>query len=401
MKNNSAKIFIFVKAYHLCGKGLNYMFFSPEFIDVAIRISIFAFLISSGLHLLYVLLLHTGMLRKKKTESTNKLPPVSVIVCARNESENLYNVLPKIINQNYPNFEVIVVNHQSVDDSKFLLHALQQDNKNLRVIEIARNRHLKMGKKLPLSLGIKGAKHEHLVFTDADCEPTSSDWLMSMAKNFSDKKKIVLGYGPYSKQPGILNALIRFDTTWIAMNYFGAAKIGIPYMGVGRNLAYTKTAYKEAKGFKSHFTLLSGDDDLFIQDAANKTNVEIEFSSATHAVSSPKHTWGDWLIQKKRHWTTAPHYKVIKKLVLGTYPLTLLMMLITFVILLLDGSHVWLVVSVFSGVHIVKWIVQGRCFAKLNERSFNWFFPFAEWLYFLLLPLVYFGTDKKGKERWR
>ena len=135
------------------------MYFSPEFVEAVVKISFWTFLSASTLHLAYVLLFHTGILRKKKQTGPSELPPISVIVCARNESDNLYNFLPKIINQNYPKFEVIVVNHQSIDDSKYLLHAFQQDNKNLRVIEIARNGHLKMGKKLPLSLGIKGAKY--------------------------------------------------------------------------------------------------------------------------------------------------------------------------------------------------------------------------------------------------
>jgi hypothetical protein len=99
-----------------------------------------------------------------------------------------------------------------------------------------KNQHLKPGKKLSITLGVKGAKFEHLILTDADCRPASRNWLKSIAENFSNEKQIVLGYGPYKKEKGFLNRLIRFDTTWIGMNYFSMALAKLPYMGVGRNL---------------------------------------------------------------------------------------------------------------------------------------------------------------------
>lgn len=202
-------------------------------------------------------------------------PPLSVILAARNESDNLYENLPIILEQDYPEFEVIIINNQSTDDSTYLLEAIAQQYSNLRVIEVMKNQHLKPGKKLSITLGVKGAKFEHLILTDADCRPASRNWLKSIAENFSNEKQIVLGYGPYKKEKGFLNRLIRFDTTWIGMNYFSMALAKLPYMGVGRNLAYTKTVFNSVSGFKSHYYLPSGDDDLFIQETAKNNNYTI------------------------------------------------------------------------------------------------------------------------------
>jgi|TARA_R110000737_G_scaffold117240_3_gene149949 glycosyltransferase involved in cell wall biosynthesis len=377
------------------------MHFSPELLGILIWITFITLCSTALIQLVFSILVHGSILRKTKTPEKNFYPPVSIIIAARNESENLLNNLPSILEQDYPQFEVIVVNHQSIDDSKFILHTLKQRYSNLKVTEMERNAHQKVGKKLPLSIGIKGASNDYLLFTDADCMPTSNQWLKKMANQFSDKKEIVLGYGPYQKQKGLLNAIIRYDTAWIGMNYLGSAKFGIPYMGVGRNLAYTKNIYDQVDGFRSHYSVVSGDDDLFIQDAAKKKNYSICIDPDTFCYSAPKQTWEDWVIQKSRHYTTSKHYKVFKKWMLGIYPLTLLLLLVSFVTLLFNEQFRWWSLGIFAFVVVVKWIVQGNVYLKLKEKSFIPFLPFVEIGYFLLLPYLFYSVDGKRKGRWK
>ena len=229
----------------------------------------YTFWIFAGLvliQLIYTIVFFGRLAFRKPAAKNPQLPPVSIVIAARNESDNLFENLPKILDQYYPaEFEVVVVNHQSIDDSKYLLDALQRSYPHLVVMEVERSKHLKASKKLPLTLGIKKARFEHLILTDADCSPSSDHWLVRMAEQFSEQKQLVLGYGPYKPEPGLLNKVIRFDTTMIAVHYFSMAINGMPYMGVGRNMAYTKTLFNSVKGFKSHYALASGDDDLFVQ----------------------------------------------------------------------------------------------------------------------------------------
>ncbi|MBU2019370.1 MAG: glycosyltransferase [Bacteroidetes bacterium] len=376
------------------------MYFSPDQIRYIFDLT-FAFLcIAGSVQLIYLIFIHGGLLRKQKEVNSGFFPPVSIVVCARNESDNIYKHLPMLLNQDYPNFEVVIVNHQSTDDSKYILYAFQQEYSNLHIIEISRNQHLKIGKKMPLSMGIKGAKYDHVLLTDADCEPQSNQWLRSMASQFSDKNEIVLGYSPYKKENGWLNALIRFDTTWIGMNYLGAARNGLGYMGVGRNMGYKKDLFHKVGGFKKHHSVLSGDDDLFFQTIA-KRNYCINIQDEAFVSSIPKETFEEWIQQKRRHLTTATHYKVIKKWMLGIYPLTLFILLVSFVILLFDEKWRIIALAVFTSTILIKWLIQGYCFRKLKEPKLIWYLPLYEILYFSLMPFIYYGIHNKRELKWR
>lgn len=383
-------------------KLYNRMHLLPTF-DQNLETVIFIVLAISGfIQLIYALFIYRKLAfyKEKNGLADDELPAVSIIIAARNEADNLFENLPFILEQNYPTFEVIVINHQSVDDSSYLLNAYTRQYPNLRVIEVNRNHHLRSGKKLPITLGVKGAKYANLLLTDADCRPASNNWLRSMSSRFVSGKEIVLGYGPYNKRNGFINRLIRFDTVWIAMNYFSMALCRLPYMGVGRNLAYSKDLFNQVHGFKSHYALPSGDDDLFIQEAAKKNNYTINLDPSSFCYSDAAETWKAWSRQKSRHYSTSNHYNVIKKALLGIYPFTLLILLISFVSLMLNIEFRWLSLAVFSVVMLMKWWFQGRCLVKLGEKRFVYFLPFWDVLYTLLIPVLFLTAVKKRPNKW-
>ncbi len=180
------------------------------------------------IQLLYLFIFHFRLLIYKPKPKELVSFPVTIIVCARNEEDNLFHNLPKILEQDYPEFEVIVVNDQSVDDSRHIIKAYQEKYPNLKLIELEKNKHRKFGKKVPLTIGIKGAQYEHLVMIDADCYPDSNQWLKHVVSNYTQEKEIVIGYGPYERVKGLLNKMIRVDTTRIAMTYMSCARTGRP-----------------------------------------------------------------------------------------------------------------------------------------------------------------------------
>lgn len=262
----------------------------------------------------FLLYLSVLSINTKPSFRKDKLP-ITVIIAARNEAHRLKVNLHSILNQNYPKFEVLVINDQSNDNTLEILNAFKNKYKNFNFLSVSPS--VKSSKKNALDLGIKNAKYEHLVFTDADCKPLSEKWLSLMQRNFFSKCQLVLGFSPYQKKSSYINAIIRFETLMTAINYYGFAKIGIPYMGVGRNLAYTKTLYQKLDGFKSHQDLLSGDDDLLVSKASKHQEIALCLHPNSFMLSEPKEDLASWISQKLRHITTASHYRLRHKLLLS------------------------------------------------------------------------------------
>jgi poly-beta-1,6-N-acetyl-D-glucosamine synthase len=305
----------------------------------------------------------------KNKKYSDKKEAVSIIICARNESENLINNLPLILEQDYPSFEVVVVNDCSDDDSQDILEKLHEKYAHLKVTQIKKDEKFTHGKKLALTIGIKAAKNEWLLLTDADCIPANNKWLATMQRNFSEKNEIVLGYGAYKPEKSLLNKFIRFDTFFIALQYLSFAMAKIPYMGVGRNLAYRKSLFIKNKGFASHSHIISGDDDIFINEVAYAKNTTVELSKDSFTLSIPKKTFSEWVFQKKRHFASSYKYRFSHKLLLGTEIFTRVTFYIS-VIFLIALPHTWLIglAALFLRL-LVQLIVFNKAMKRLNEKN--------------------------------
>jgi glycosyltransferase involved in cell wall biosynthesis len=326
--------------------------------------------------------------------------PVSVIVCSRDEAANLARNLPGILVQQYPTtHEVIVVNDNSVDESRFVLEELGKQFKHLQVIGLSQEGKLIAGKKFPLSIGIKECKHEIVLLTDADCVPATEHWIAKMQAAYQPGIEIVLGYGAYYKSPGFLNKLIRWETFHTALQYFGFALAGTPYMGVGRNLSYRKDVFFRNKGFSAINNLPSGDDDLFINKVAHKGNTAVVIDPDTFTFSSPKKTWKDWMRQKTRHYSTGKYYKRSHRYLLGMYAATLFLFYPLFILSLIFFDWRWALIP-FALRLLVQGAVLKKAMKKLQESDlWRWFLFFDIWMfvyYFIFAPALW----RKPQNRW-
>jgi cellulose synthase/poly-beta-1,6-N-acetylglucosamine synthase-like glycosyltransferase len=336
--------------------------------------------------------------------STKKISqeyPVSVIICAKNEANNLVKNLPGIFFQNYrTTHEVIVVNDNSEDESKYILEEFQKRFKNLNVIPLTQEAILIPGKKFPLSMGIKSTRYEVILLTDADCIPASDQWIQKMQEGYAPGIDVVLGYGAYFKKNSILNKFIRFETFHTAMQYFSFALAGKPYMGVGRNLSYKRDIFIRNKGFSSINHIPGGDDDLFINKVATDRNTAIIIDKEAHTLSEPRTTWGEWMKQKNRHYTTSKYYKPIHKFLLGLYSLTNFLVY-PLVILAAIFFNWWIVLILFLARLVLVAFIWKKCMNQLNEADL--------WPYFFLfdvLMMVYYivftpALFKKPSKKWR
>ncbi len=332
--------------------------------------------------------------------SAQNSEPVSIIICAKNEDENLTEFLPKILTQEYPEFEVIVVNDCSYDNTENVIDEFAKIFPNLRKANIKEDPYYKHGKKFAMLVGIKAAKHNHLLFTDADCYPASDQWLKEMAAGFSAEREIVLGYGAYEKQKGFLNKLIRYDAFIIAVQYLSAAIKKKPYMGVGRNLAYTKELFFKEKGFSKHYHIHSGDDDLFVNQAADANNTEICLNKDAVTYSKPEKTFRQWNIQKTRHLTTAPLYTGGSKSKIAFNYFSQYFFYLSLIPLFFSVSTLLLIPILLVVKMIVQLLVLNKAAKKLNEKDLLTGSVFYELLLLFIYPIFHISKLFYKPNKW-
>ncbi len=338
---------------------------------------------------------------KSKSKLTSQTHPVSVIVCSRDEAHNLVKNLPGVLIQQYrTTHEVIVVNDNSFDESKYILEEYQRTYKQLHLIELTQEARFIPGKKYPLSIGIKTAKYEVVLLTDADCVPASEFWLEKMQEGFSNGTEIVLGYGALHKKKGFFNKLVRWETLHTALQYLSYSCAGLTYMGVGRNLSYKKSVFFRHKGFSSHNHVPGGDDDLFINKAATKNNTSIVIDKEAFTLSEPPKSWKQWVKQKNRHYTTSKYYKVIHKFLLGLYALSHFLFYPLLVASIIFYS--WELALIVFGIRfIIQGIILFKVTDKLDEKDlFPWYLVLDVWMFFYYIR---FSTAilKKPKNSWK
>lgn len=372
-----------------------------SFTSISFGLIVFTvFVIALSIQLWYYIHFFSKLAFYKKAELPPHTPPASIIICARNEYDNLIHFLPSIFEQDYPEFEVVVVNDCSSDNTGDLLKELSEKYPNLKIVTINESKNYKHGKKVALMLGIKGSMHEHLLLTDADCKPNSKDWLRNMIQHFNTKTEIVLGYGAYEKQSGFLNKIIRFDTFMIALQYLSFALAGKTYMGIGRNLAYTRSLFFQIKGFASHYHIESGDDDLFVNEAATKHNSKIEVNIGSHTISRPKKTFKEWFRQKNRHMSTYKHYTAASKQRLFMLTFSQYLFFGCLLILLALQFEPIIVLSLFGLRLIIQIIIFKNSMGLLSEKDLLLFSPLIELALLIIYPIITISDIFTKKNKW-
>lgn len=312
---------------------------------------------------------HNLAVGKDEVHFGRELPPLSVVICARNESENLRRNLPAILKQDYPDFEVIVINDGSTDESEDLLSELEEEYPNLYHSFTPDSARYISRKKLALTLGIKASKYDWLVFTEADCTPVSDKWLRRIARNFTPSTDIVLGYSGYERGKGWLHTRVSFDSLFTSLRYLGFALAGKPYMGIGRNLAYRKELFFKVKGFSTHLNMQRGEDDLFINQIANENNTRVETSPDSVIRMQPVERYKDWKEEKVSYMATARFYKGSQRWLLGLETATRLLFYVACLSGIVFGilSFHWLA----AGLALLLWIVRYSAQAYVINKTAN------------------------------
>ncbi len=326
--------------------------------------------------------------------------PVSIVVCAHNEIENLKVLVPKLLAQAYVDFEVIIVDDRSTDGSYEYLLEEQSKHANMKMVRVEWTPEHVNEKKYALTLGIKGAKNDLLVFTDADCEPISYNWLKKMVSQFNGKTDFVLGFSYYREHPGFLNKFIRHETLQTALLYVTMALLGIPYMGVGRNIGYKRSFFLSRKGFNKILKVTGGDDDLFVNRYSTSKNTTVVLDPESVILSEPKNKLGELITQKIRHISVSKLYKFKHKLLIGLISISKILFWITGLSLIILTYKIYWTVGLFSIQLLLLLSVYDRFTKILKVKYEIWSLWFMDFVYISYLILFSLRAFTARKVRW-
>jgi cellulose synthase/poly-beta-1,6-N-acetylglucosamine synthase-like glycosyltransferase len=364
-----------------------------------------AFFAVIGVQVIYLLTFITAFSKLKKRQklsaSSPSPVPVSIVVCAHDEEENLKELIPLLLQQKYDEFEVIIVDDRSNDSTFDLLLEETKKDHRLRMVHVNRTPPHVNSKKYSITLGIKAAKYEWILLTDADCRPQGDQWIRSMSQQFSTETQFVIGYSPYQEQPGFLNSFIRFETLLTAIQYVAFAVLKNPYMGVGRNLAYRRSLFLEKKGFNHFLPVTGGDDDLFVNEHARGKNTQVVVGAEALMYSRPHQSWGGFFRQKKRHLSVGKLYRFKHKLLLGIFVISWLLTWFMGIPLMILSPFKYYLMGAFA-VRIILLAVTIHIAVKQFGHQFKtWLVPFLDFIfsfYYLTTGLV---TLVSKKVRWK
>ena len=334
---------------------ISFDFNNIEFVFLAVIFVLFVIQVS------YYIFIYSRTLRYMKSVDGGYVPytkepyGVSVIVYAKNDAEHLGVYLPQILTQNYPNFEVIVVNDGSTDETRDIVTRLESEYDNLYQTYIPDEARSLSRKKLALTVGIKASKYDIVILTNANCSPAGKNWLSYMMRNFVEGVDIVAGYAYMDGAGQKKRRYVAYDRLMFVLRYVSYILLRKTYMAEGYNLAYRKYLFFKNKGFSRHLNLHYGDDDLFINEVATSDNTRVELSPESWMVVHYENNFKAWQELKLRYDFTSGYLNSNSKIMFGLERLTVYLFYVSVIVLFVYGFYCNLF---FSGIALLLWLLR-------------------------------------------
>lgn len=368
-----------------------------------LEIIFWVFIASAGIQFLFYTIVTIALsVYKRPDQNVEEIPGISIVISAKNEFENLKKLIPLLLKQQFKSYEIILADDKSSDETYDFVIKLDQTEANFKLVRIDSTPDHMNNKKYALTIGIRAAKYDHILLTDADCFPESEFWLEEMSKGFStDKKKFVIGYSQYYKEKGLLNYFIKYETLLTAIQYIGIGLLGNPYMGVGRNMGYRKSFFLENNGFGKFREVVGGDDDLLVNQYAKRKNASFVLSPESTMYSNPKTKLGEFILQKTRHLSVGKHYRLTDKLLLGLLLISKIIFWSSFITAIMSVFQIYFVLGGFSLAMVSLLTALLVLKKKTGDKSSIWMLPILD----LTFLFYYFSTGLKvlftKKVRWK
>lgn len=352
---------------------------------------LYFFIAIIAIQVIYYLFIFTRFAFVSSKTKSSVAVSVSVIVCSKNDEKNIIELVPLLANQDYPDFEIILIDDASTDETLTHFKRFEKEYSNIRIVKIVPTEAFWGNKKYALTLGIKSAQKDYLLFIEPNCLPKTNKWISEISSGFSEKKTIVLGYSAFKKvRFSLLNILTRHQSLFSAVQYFSWAKLGHPYMGISRNMGYKKDEFFKINGFISHMRSRFGDDDLFINQASNSKNTDVVYSPSSFTYAAPHQTYSDWFKERRKYLFTANSYKFFDKFQLSIFNISQVLFFVVMIFeLIFEFDYIELLLLLIGIRYFIVWLVIGISSVKLREKSVIFWFPITEIINIIIQSALY------------
>ncbi|MBI9073305.1 MAG: glycosyltransferase [Melioribacteraceae bacterium] len=350
------------------------------------------FLTALIIFLIFNLLIFFSLRKKNIYKTTSALNKISVVIAAKNEADNIPNLIKALKSQNYDKnfFEVIIVDDNSTDETYKVVEQLITNHRNFHLLKAVNK---KFGaKKGALDIGISHTNHDYILITDADSKP-EYNWIESYNRAFQNDYDFVFGKVIKTAEANFINKVSRFENLRNSILIFAASNLKTPYCAYGSNFGFNKKSFLNLGGYSSTNDKLSGDDDLLIREAV-KNNMKIG-TVDSKVWSSSKSTLKDYISQRSRHTSTSHNYILKHQLLLGIWHLLNLILLFAPII---TFQFELIILS------ISKIMIDLLLLSKL-QKEFTYSFNFIEIIYsqiiYDIMIIVNFFSSLIKKESWK
>ena len=236
-----------------------------------------------------------------KKENFNPAPhQVTIMLSLRNEEERIREMMTKFTELPFEDYQVMVINEVSEDNTLEILNVLAETNPRIKVTSLSQE--TRFMEKQAINIGLKGAQSPWIVQLPPTTGSISQEWLTKLTGLLDKDTDAVIGYTNVERNKGFRNLLCRMERFHQFMLSGSWILAGMPFVFSENNVLFNKSMYFDTLGFRQKLN-------------RNFANLELIFNENFKPNRIKVSTHADLSVREQVEDDRGDHLKLIKKAV--------------------------------------------------------------------------------------
>lgn len=363
-------------------------------LSMLLTVLLYSVLVLVFIQVIYLFAFSSIGFRKNKVQAGSHKLPVSVVIYVKNKAFLLEEHIPIFLEQSYPNFELVLVNHASSDHSLEVIEGLMERYPNIKLVNVENKERFWANKKYALTLAVKASSHDCILYTELDSLPMTNQWIQSTVDQFVGDKSIVMAPVQYTAK----NPFLRYIDAIHQLQSFSFANLGNPFRASKANFAFSKDEFFRVKGYISHLDIPVGITTLFLKDAGNKKNTAVALNHDNFVCAKQKVTWATFWDRQLREAQLFQYYNFKNKFLLSVFNLSKLALYLTLPIGLFVNWQVY--GGILLSYYLLYYLSCSKSLIKLKEQKLLYILPILDLYYAIHLMLLFLASKFIRPKTW-